>query len=54
VEEGKLSVVHVPTDDNPADIFTKLLAKTKCQQFVELLGLRPTNVEDRRKKGDAS
>jgi hypothetical protein len=51
VEEGKLSVVYVPTD---ADIFTKPLAKAKFQWFVELLGLWLTNVEDRRKKGDAS
>ena len=54
VEEGKLSVVYVPTDDNPADIFTKPLVKAKFQRFVELLGLRPTKVEDGRKKGDAS
>ena len=29
VEDGKLSVVYIPTDDNPADIFTKPLAKAK-------------------------
>ena len=54
VEAGKLSVVYVPTDDNPADIFNKLLVKSKFQRFVELLGLQTINVEDRRKKGDAS
>ena len=53
VEEGKLSVVYIPTDDNPVDIFTKPLAKAKFQQFVKLLGLGPTNMEDGRKKGDA-
>ena len=29
VEDGKVSVVYVPTDENPADIFTKPLAKAK-------------------------
>ena len=40
VEDGKVSVVYIPTDENPADIFTKPLAKTKFRRFVELLGLR--------------
>jgi len=40
VEDGKVSVVYIPTDDNPADIFTKPLAKTNFRRFVELLGLR--------------
>jgi hypothetical protein len=39
VENGKLSVVYIPTDENPADIFTKALAKVKFGRFVELLGL---------------
>ena len=29
VEDGKVSVVYIPTDENPADIFTKPLAKAK-------------------------
>lgn len=29
IEDGKLSVMYIPTDDNPADIFTKPLAKVK-------------------------
>jgi hypothetical protein len=40
VEDGKLAVVYIPTEDNAADIFTKVLPKTKFRQFVELLGLR--------------
>ena len=40
VEDGKVSVVYIPTDENPVDIFTKPLAKTKFRRFVELLGLR--------------
>ena len=39
VEDGKLAVAYIPTDDNTADIFTKALPKTKFKQFVELLGL---------------
>jgi hypothetical protein len=39
VEDGKVSVVYIPTDENPVDIFTKPLAKTKFRRFVELLGL---------------
>ena len=45
VEDGKVSVVYVPTDENPADIFTKPLAKAKFRQFVELLGLQPVEEE---------
>ena len=40
VEDGKIQVEYIPTDDNVADIFTKPLAKTKFRHFVELLGLR--------------
>ena len=40
VEDGKLAVAYIPTEDNPADIFTKALPKAKFKQFVELLGLR--------------
>ena len=41
VEDGKILVKYIPTDDNTADIFTKPLAKQKFRHFVELLGLRP-------------
>jgi len=40
VEDGKISVKYIPTDDNTADIFTKPLSKPKFRRFVELLGLR--------------
>jgi phosphopantetheinyl transferase (holo-ACP synthase) len=43
VEDVKVSVVYIPTDENPADIFTKPLAKGKFQKFVELLGLQAIN-----------
>jgi hypothetical protein len=50
VEDGKVSVVYIPTDDNLADIFTKPLAKTKFRRFVELLGLRPIDDKGGSKK----
>ena len=40
IEDQKVSVIYLPTDDNPADIFTKPLAKAKFRRFVEMLGLR--------------
>ena len=39
IKDKKVSVVCVLTDENPADIFTKPLAKIKFHQFIELLGL---------------
>ena len=45
VEDEKVSVVYIPTDENPADIFTKPLAKAKFRRFMELLGLRPVEEE---------
>ena len=40
VEDRKIQVEYIPTDDNVADIFTKPLAKMKFCHFIELLGLR--------------
>ena len=40
VEDGKISVKYIPTDENVSDIFTKALRKPKFQQFVKLLKLR--------------
>ena len=37
VELGKLKVEHVPTDDNPADLFTKDLIKAKFDKFVKVV-----------------
>jgi len=48
IEDRKLSVVYIPTDDNPADIFTKPLAKAKFRRFVELLGLREIDAKNKR------
>jgi hypothetical protein len=38
VENGKIKVNYILTDDNMLDIFTKPLPKPKFQHFVELLG----------------
>ena len=40
VEDGKITLKYIPTDENPVDIFTKLLAKAKFHHFTELLGLK--------------
>ena len=39
VEDGKIKVKYIPTDDNVSDIFTKVLPRQKFHQMVELLGL---------------
>jgi hypothetical protein len=39
VEEGKVKMNYIPSSDNPADIFTKPLAKVKFAKFVSMLGL---------------
>ena len=48
IEDRKVSVIYVPTDDNPADIFTKPLPKAKFRRFVEILGLRRMEIESGR------
>ena len=40
VEDGKIKVEYLPTEDNVSDIFTKPLAKPKFRKFVEKLGLK--------------
>ena len=40
VKDRKITLKYIPTDENPADIFTKLLTKAKFHRFIELLGLR--------------
>ena len=40
VEDGKIQVKYIPTDDNVSDIFTKPLPRPKFAKFMELLGLR--------------
>ena len=40
VEDGKIQIKYVPTDENMSDIFTKALPRPKFESFVEMLGLR--------------
>jgi len=40
VEDAKIELNYIPTNDNAADIFTKALAKGKFRLFAGLLGLR--------------
>ena len=47
VEDGQIRMNYVPTDQNPADIFTKPLSKMKFHGFVTGLGLKPWREEER-------
>ena len=40
MEDQKITITYIPTEENIADIFTKALAKPKFEMFVERLGLR--------------
>lgn len=40
VEDERIKINYISTDENITDIFTKLLAKAKFSKFVELLGLK--------------
>ena len=40
VQDEKINVSYVPTEENMLDVLTKALAKPKFQHFVEMLGLR--------------
>ena len=48
VEDGQIRMKYVPTDQNPADIFTKPLSKTKFQGFVAGLVLKPWREEEKK------
>jgi hypothetical protein len=39
IEDKKIQVIYIPTDNNVSDIFTKALTKNKFHRFVELLRL---------------
>ena len=52
VEDGQIRTNYVPTDQNPADIFTKPLSKTKFHGFVAGLGLKPWREEGKQDVGE--
>jgi hypothetical protein len=39
VENGKIKMQYIPTDDNIVDIFSKPLTKAKFERFTAMLGL---------------
>ena len=39
VEDKKVEVFYISTDENPADLFTKNLGRVKFLKFREMLGL---------------
>ena len=39
VEDKKISISYIPTNDNLSDVLTKALARPKFEQFVKMLGL---------------
>ena len=40
VDDAKIAVKYISTDENSADIFTKSLTKPKFRHFAKMLGLR--------------
>lgn len=40
VEKGSIRLEHIGTDEMPADLLTKSLARVKMQKFAEMMGLR--------------
>jgi len=40
VDDKKINVSYIPTDENVLDILTKALPRAKFQHFVEMLGMR--------------
>ena len=40
VQDRKIMVSYIPTDENVSDVLTKPLAKLKFHCFIQMLGLR--------------
>ncbi|GKE78784.1 hypothetical protein Tco_1544904 [Tanacetum coccineum] len=40
VEEGHMIVKHIRSEDNPADLFTKALAKSRHDEHARSIGLK--------------
>jgi len=41
VDQKQITVSHIPSNENPADIFTKPLGRLKFTRFWAMLGLHP-------------
>ena len=50
MEDNKIKMEYIPTDENIADIFTKALARPRFVGFVERLGLGELGKEDEQQK----
>ena len=48
VEDNKITITYIPTEENVADIFTKALTRPKFEAFIERLGLRGRKEESKR------
>ena len=48
VEDNKITITYIPTEENVADILTKALVRLKFKAFVERLGLRGRKEESER------
>ncbi|TMC17118.1 MAG: hypothetical protein E6J34_19075 [Chloroflexi bacterium] len=49
IHDGKIEVDYIPSESQPADLFTKALGPTKHQQFCHTIGLRNSyeaNIEE--------
>ena len=44
VSEGNITISFVPTEDMPADGFTKALSAPKFERFIQLLGFSEPNL----------
>ena len=48
MEDNKIMIAYIPTEESVADIFTKVLARSNFEVFVERLGLRGRKEENER------
>jgi hypothetical protein len=49
MEEGKLTVEHVSTDEQLDDILTKPLARVLFQTLKEMIGIQPVSSDNKLK-----
>ena len=39
IKEGHIKLYYIPSDENPADMFTKVLGRVKFEKFRNMLGI---------------
>ena len=52
VEDKKIDIVYVRTEDELADIITKALGKLKFQEMRGCIGVRSIHMEEQEQGGD--